>query len=96
MLSRRLLPWLFAFALLWGQAAAFAHACSHLGAHDAGLPDAPCELCVAQAHLGGTIPGKPVVPAADTAPDAAPVGAALPAGRFVVRHAPVRAPPVPA
>jgi hypothetical protein len=95
-LSRRLLPWLFVLALLWGQAAAFAHACSHLGAHDAGLPDAPCELCVAQASLGGAIPGKPFIPAAEATPDRVPVAAVLPPARGVVRHAPARAPPLSA
>jgi hypothetical protein len=52
MLPRRLLPWLFALALLLGQAAAFAHSLSHLHPHDSALPDKVCEVCVAQAQLG--------------------------------------------
>jgi hypothetical protein len=53
---RRLLPWLFALALLFGQAAAFAHALTHLRAHESGLPDKACEVCVAQAQLGAAAP----------------------------------------
>lgn len=56
MLPRRLLPWLFALTLLFGQAAAFAHALGHLHAHDPALPDKVCEVCVAQAQLGSTVP----------------------------------------
>jgi hypothetical protein len=48
--------WLFTLALLLGQAAAFAHALTHLHAHEPGLPDKVCELCVAQAQLGSAIP----------------------------------------
>ena len=50
----RLLPWLFALALLVGQAAAFAHSLTH--AHDPALPDHVCEVCVAQAPLGAAAP----------------------------------------
>jgi hypothetical protein len=56
MLPRRLLAWLFALTLLFGQAAAFAHALSHLHAHDGALPDKVCEVCVAQANLGSAAP----------------------------------------
>ncbi len=59
MLPRRLLPWLFALSLLFGQAAAFAHALTHLHASDAGLPEQSCELCVAQAQLGAAMPSTP-------------------------------------
>lgn len=52
MLPRRLLPWLFALALLLGQATAFAHAIGHLHKDDGGGLDPVCEVCVAQAHLG--------------------------------------------
>lgn len=52
MLPRRLLSWLFALTLLWGQAAAYAHAASHLTDYDSDLPAHVCELCVAQASLG--------------------------------------------
>jgi hypothetical protein len=54
MLPRRLLPWLFALSLLFGQAAAFAHSFTH--AHDPALPDHVCEVCVAQASLGSAAP----------------------------------------
>jgi hypothetical protein len=66
--SRRLLSWLFALTLLFGQAAAFAHALTHLRTHDTGLPDKVCEVCLAQAQLGGAAPPAPLtlkVPAAD-------------------------------
>jgi hypothetical protein len=58
MLSRRLLSWLFALALLWGQAASYAHAVGHL-ADSADLPAHACELCVAQAGLGGAAASTP-------------------------------------
>jgi len=56
MSSRRLLAWLFALTLLFGQAAAFAHAVDHLHAHDSALPDKVCEVCIAQASLGSAAP----------------------------------------
>lgn len=56
MLKRRLTSWLFALALLFGQAAAFAHALTHLHAHDTALSDKACEVCVAQAQLGAAAP----------------------------------------
>ncbi|MDP1644390.1 MAG: hypothetical protein Q8L71_02660 [Thiobacillus sp.] len=55
MFPRRLLPWLFALILLFGQVAAFAHALTHLRAHDSALPDKTCEVCVAQAQLGAAV-----------------------------------------
>lgn len=93
MLPRRALSWLLALALLLGQAAAFAHALEHLDPHGK-APDHACELCVAQAQLGGAAPGKAFVPAAETAPFVVPAAAALPSGRLFTRHAPARAPPV--
>jgi hypothetical protein len=95
MLPRRVLSWLLALALLLGQAAAFAHALEHLDPHDA-VPDHACELCVAHAQLGGALPGKAFIPAAETAPFVVPAAAALPPGRLFTRHASARAPPVPA
>lgn len=95
MLPRRVLSWLLALALLIGQAAAFAHAFEHLDPHG-GAPDHACELCVAQAQLGGLAPGKPYVPAVVDAPFLIPTAVALPPGRLAVRHAPARAPPVSA
>ena len=59
--SRRLLSWLFALTLLFGQAAAFAHALTHLRVHDTGLPDKVCETCLAQAQLGTALPPSLVV-----------------------------------
>lgn len=55
---RRLLPWLFALTLLFGQAAAFAHALTHLRVHDSALPDKVCQVCVAQAQLGAAAPSS--------------------------------------
>jgi hypothetical protein len=53
MFARRLQTWFFALFLLWGQAAAFAHALEHVGE---AATHAPCELCVGQAQLGGNAP----------------------------------------
>jgi hypothetical protein len=62
MQSRRpLVSWLFALALLFGQAAAFAHALTHLRPHESNLPDKVCEVCVAQAQLGAAAAPTPVV-----------------------------------
>jgi hypothetical protein len=58
---RRLLSWLLALTLLFGQAAAFAHALTHLRVHDTGLPDKVCETCLAQAQMGAALPPSPVV-----------------------------------
>jgi hypothetical protein len=58
---RRLLPWLFVLTLLWGQAASYAHAVSHLTDRDTGLPAHACELCVAQASLGSAAASTPPV-----------------------------------
>ena len=95
MLLRRVLSCLLALCLLLGQAAAFAHALEHLDPHGA-TPDHACELCVAQAQLGGAAPGKPFVPQAEAAVFVMPAAAALPPGRLFTRHAPARAPPVSA
>jgi hypothetical protein len=95
MSPRRLLSWLFALTLLFGQAAAFAHALTHLHAQDGGLPDPVCEVCVAQAQLGSAVPASPaalVMPPADrplvpgTAPEHADPSP---------RSACARAPPAP-
>jgi len=53
---RRLLPWLFALILLFGQAVAFAHTLTHLHPHDADQANHPCEVCIAQAQLGSVAP----------------------------------------
>jgi hypothetical protein len=90
-LPRRLLPWLYALALLIGQASAFAHSLTH--AHDPALPDPVCEVCVAQAHLGGAAPASaftlPV--ASERAPCVAP--AAQPFRCACPQTARARAPP---
>lgn len=93
--SRRLLSWLFALTLLFGQAAAFAHALTHLRPHDAGLPDKVCEVCVAHAQLGAALPPSPVVVATAPiipvyTPGATPAWADL-----APRPACARAPPAP-
>ena len=61
MSSRRLLSWLFALSLLFGQAAAFAHALTHLKPRDSALPDKVCELCVAQVQLDAAVAPSLVV-----------------------------------
>ncbi|HUX29330.1 MAG TPA: hypothetical protein VMV78_01750 [Thiobacillus sp.] len=93
MLPRRLLPWLFVLALLFGQAAAFAHALSHLDVHDSGLPDKVCEVCIAQASLGSAAPATvfslPIEPAHHIE---LPAGM-LPPAAVSTHHAQARAPP---
>jgi hypothetical protein len=95
MLPRRLLPWLFVLTLLFGQAAAFAHALTHLRPHDPSLPDKVCEVCVAQAQLGAAAPPSLVAlpVSAGTCLMAAGV-APLPAD-LAPRPACARAPPAP-
>jgi hypothetical protein len=61
LLPRRLLPWLFALSLLFGQAAAFAHALTHLTAPDPALPESACAVCVAQAQLETAVAPATVV-----------------------------------
>ena len=78
MSPRRLLSWLFALTLLFGQATAFAHVLTHLHAQDGGVPDPICEVCVAQAQLGSAVPASQVTLATPPvgrilAPGAAPV-----------------------
>ena len=95
MLPRRLLSWLFALTLLFGQAAAFAHSLTHLGPHDSALPDKVCEVCVAQAQLGSAAAPSPVtlcIPPGDglVVAVAAPVRVDL-----ALRPACARAPPAP-
>ncbi len=93
MLPRRLLPWLFALTLLFGQAAAFAHALSHLDTGDGALPDKVCEVCVAQANLGSaapaTVSGLPI----EIAGHCDLPAAALPLVTACFNHAQARAPP---
>ena len=59
MLPRRLLPWLFALTLLFGQAATYAHTLNHLKDSHSGLPAHPCEQCMAQADLGSAVASNP-------------------------------------
>ena len=93
MLPRRLFPWLFVLTLLFGQATAFAHAVSHLDAHDSALPDKVCEVCVAKASLGSAVPATvfslPVETVGNTELPAAP----LPLVTACFNHAQARAPP---
>ena len=93
MFPRRLFPWLFVLTLLFGQAAAFAHALSHLDVHDSALPDKVCEVCVAQANLGSAAPATvfslPIEPARHIE---LPAGM-LPPAAVSTHHAPARAPP---
>ncbi|MDA8129822.1 MAG: hypothetical protein M0Z73_14150 [Betaproteobacteria bacterium] len=93
--SRRLLSWLFALALLFGQAAAFAHALTHLRVHDTGLPDKVCEVCLAQAQLGAALPPSPVVVASTPIVPVYTAGAALAWTDLAPRPACARAPPAP-
>ena len=94
MLPRRLLPWLFALTLLWGQAAAYAHAVGHLTDNE-NLPAHVCELCVAQASLGcAAASTPPALHLPMAAYDWFVAGADAPAvSRLAVPRA--RAPPAP-
>jgi hypothetical protein len=94
MLPRRLLPWLFALTLLFGQAAAYAHTLSHLKDSHSGLPAHPCEQCMAQAGLEGAAASTPPMlhlPAATFGWFIA-AGHPAPASRLAAPRA--RAPPV--
>jgi hypothetical protein len=87
----RVLPWLFALALLVGQAAAFAHSLTH--AHDPALPDHVCEVCIGQAQLGGAVPPTVLTPAAETVRCDGPTSTEAPASVACARSALARAPP---
>jgi hypothetical protein len=93
MFPRRLLTWLFALTLLFGQAAAFAHAVSHLDMHDGALPDKVCEVCVAQANLGSAAPATVFSLPIETAGNTELPAAALPLVTACFNHAHARAPP---
>lgn len=93
MFPPRLLAWLFALTLLFGQAAAFAHAVSHLDTHDGALPDKVCEVCVAQASLGSAAPATVFSLPIETAGHAELPAAALPLVTACFNHAQARAPP---
>ena len=93
--SRRLLSWLFALTLLFGQAAAFAHALTHLRVHDTGLPDKVCETCLAQAQLGTALPPSPVVLAIPPGDRTYAPGAEFECADLPPRPACARAPPAP-
>ena len=54
--TRRLLSWFLALALMFGQAAAFAHTLKHLDDHDTSQSEPLCEVCVAQGNLGSAAP----------------------------------------
>lgn len=87
--ARRLFTaWLFALPLLFGQAAALAHALSHLGEHDSDhAPGTTCELCMVQASLGAALPPSPLF---GLPGPAAPEAAALP-----LPHSPQTCGPIP-
>jgi len=93
MFPRRLLSWLFALTLLFGQAAAFAHALGHLDAHDSALPDKVCEVCVAQASLGSAAPATVFsLPIESVCHIEFPAGT-LPPATVSTHHGQARAPP---
>jgi len=93
MFPRRLLSWLFVLTLLFGQAAAFAHALSHLDPHESALPDKVCEVCVAQANLGSAAPATAFsLPIESVCRIELPAGM-LPPATVSTHHAQARAPP---
>lgn len=93
--SRRLLSWLFVLALLFGQAAAFAHSLTHLRPHETGVPDKVCEVCLAQAQLGAALPPSPVMLASAPIVPVYTAGTALAWTDLAPRPACARAPPAP-
>jgi hypothetical protein len=95
MLPRRILPWLFALTLLFGQAAAFAHTLTHLHAQEPGLPDKVCEVCVAQTQLGAGAAPAPLVLAMPLAAYRIPSDVATLRVDLAPRPACARAPPAP-
>lgn len=95
MFSRRLLSWLFALVLIFGQAAAFAHALTHLDLHESAIPDKVCEVCVAQAHLGSAAPASPLVLALPAGKPVETPGAATVCAGTPFLAACARAPPAP-
>lgn len=95
MLSRRLLPWIVTLALLFGQAAAFAHALTHLHVDDPALSDKVCEVCVAQAQLGSALPPAAVVLVIPPGASIPPGGGATLCVDLAPRPACARAPPAP-
>jgi len=81
MSTRRLLSWLFALTLMFGQAAAFAHTLSHLDEHDSSQSEPVCEVCVAQGNLGSAAPTISFsLPIAAACSIDLPVGTQSPAG----------------
>lgn len=95
MLPRRLLPWLFALTLLLGQAAAFAHALTHLDTHNKALPDKVCEVCIAHAQLGSVAPPAGLVLAIPLGDCVIPSSTAPLRVDLPPRPACARAPPAP-
>lgn len=93
MSPRRLPAWLFALLLLFGQAAAFAHALTHLRSHDTGLPDKVCQVCLAQAQLGAALPPSVVVLATPPGIYTYPPGTEFRCALLEPRPACARAPP---
>lgn len=91
--SRRLLSRLFALTLLFGQAAAFAHALTHLRTHDMDLPGKVCEVCLAQAQLGTGLPPSLVVMATPPGTYTYASGATFQCADLAPRPACARAPP---
>ncbi|MDQ1315986.1 MAG: hypothetical protein QG662_2095 [Pseudomonadota bacterium] len=93
MFPRRLTSWLFVLTLLFGQAAAFAHALGHLDPYDSALPDKACEVCVAQASLGSAAPAAVFSQPIESVCHIELPAATLPPATVSTRHAQARAPP---
>ncbi len=93
--SRRLLSWLFVLTLLFGQAAAYAHALTHVHTHDTGLPDKVCQVCLAHAQLGTALTPSLVVLAVPPGEYAYAPGAAFQCADLAPCPACARAPPTP-
>lgn len=94
MSSPRLLSWMLALALLFGQAAAFAHAFEHLKGGDADQGHPVCEVCVSQAGLGGALPATGFALPAEPVSTCPPPLAAVPRAGIGQLLARARAPPL--
>jgi len=87
---------MLALALLFGQAAAVAHAFEHLKGGDADQGHPVCEACVSHAGLGGTLPAAGFALPPDPAATCRPPLAAAPRAGTCQPFARARAPPLSA
>jgi hypothetical protein len=85
---------MLALALLFGQAAAFAHAFEHLKGGEADPGHPVCEVCVSQAGFGGALPATGFALPAEPMSNCPPPVAAAPRAGVRQPFARARAPPL--